>query len=374
MPTIPFLDLKAINQRYKAALEAAFYRVFDSGWYILGQEVLSFEESFAAYCGVRHCIGVANGLDALAQIFRAYKILGVMKEGDEVIVPANTYIATILAVSHNRLVPVPVEPDIRTYNIDPRRIEAAVTPRTRAVLPVHLYGRAADMPLILEIARRHDLKVVEDAAQAHGAIYDGKRAGSLADAAGFSFYPGKNLGALGDGGAVTTDNDDLAETIRVLRNYGSEKKYHNRYKGVNSRLDELQAAFLLEKLKNLDEDNSRRREIACYYHENILNPDIVLPTQDSRLSIKNLEHVWHLFVVRTPSRDRLQKYLADQGIQTMIHYPVAPHLQPAYSEWNNHELPVTEKIHGEVLSLPISPVMTDEQAGQVVEAVNGYKP
>jgi dTDP-4-amino-4,6-dideoxygalactose transaminase len=391
--TIPFLDLQAINAGYRNDLIAAATRVIDSGWYVLGREVKAFEEEFAAYCGVKHCIGVANGLDALALILWAYKILGVMKEGDEVIVPANTYIATILAVSHNRLIPVPVEPDIRTYNIDPQRIAAVITPRTRAILPVHLYGQAADMTPMMDIARRHNLKVIEDAAQAHGAIYNGKRAGSLGHAAGFSFYPGKNLGALGDAGAVTTDDDDLAKTIRTLRNYGSEEKYYNLYKGVNSRLDELQAAFLREKLKTLDADNARRREIAQYYLENITNPDIVLPTLNPKPLTPNLEphtlhpepltpnlephtlspdHVFHLFVVRTADRDRLQKHLAAQGIQTLIHYPVAPHHQPAYAEWKHRKLPVTEQIHAEALSLPISPVLTAEQARFVADTVNSF--
>ncbi len=369
---IPFLDLKSINARYRKEFIETATRVIDSGWYILGNEVQSFEEEFASYCGVKHCIGVGNGLDALTLILWAYKRLGIMKEGDEVIVPANTYIATILAVSHNRLTPVPVEPNISTYNIDPQKIETAITPRTRAILPVHLYGQVADMDAILDIARRHKLKVIEDAAQAHGAVYKGKRTGALGDAAGFSFYPGKNLGALGDGGAVTTDDDRLDETIRALRNYGSEKKHHNQSKGVNSRLDELQAAFLCEKLKTLDEDNARRHQIAQYYLENITNSDIILPTQNSKLKTQNLDHIFHLFVIRTTARDHLQKYLADHGIQTMIHYPIAPHHQPAYTEWKERKLPITEQIHSEILSLPISPVMTDGQRGYLVKIIDRY--
>lgn len=386
--TIPFLDLKAINARLRQDFIAAVTRVIDSGWYILGQEVEAFEQEFAAYCGVKYCIGVGNGLDALTLILWAYKILGFMEEGDEIIVPANTYIATILSISHNRLTPISVEPDIRTYNIDPNLIEAAITSRTRAIMPVHLYGQVADMTPIMDIARRHNLKVIEDAAQAHGAIYAGKRTGSLGDAAGFSFYPGKNLGALGDGGAITTDDDELAETIRILRNYGSDKKYHNKYKGVNSRLDEIQAALLRVKLKSLDEDNNRRREIAQYYLANIANPKIILPViatdpydpdhstaqplNVSRSDALNLHHVWHLFVIRTRDRDQLQKHFSCHGIQTMIHYPITPHHQPGYAEWRNRNLPITEKVHAEILSLPISPLMTKEQVGDVVKVTNDY--
>lgn len=367
MTRVPFLDLRAINLRYKAEMEAAFRRVLESGWFILGNEVKAFEAEFATYCGVKHCIGVANGMDSLTLSLSAYKILGVMQEGDEVIVPANTYIATILAISHNQLTPVLVDPDMATYNIDPARIEEHITPRSRAILPVHLYGRVADMAPILEIGARHDLKVIEDAAQAHGAVYQGKRTGSLGDAAGFSFYPGKNLGALGDGGAITTNDDRLAESIRALRNYGSDVKYHNRFKGMNSRLDELQAAMLREKLKTLDADNARRREIARYYRDHIRNEHIVLPA-----AVHKDSHVWHLFVVRTPERDRLQAYLQENGIQTLIHYPVAPHKQAAYAEWNQRRFSSTERIHREALSLPISPVMTDAEARRVVEIVNNY--
>jgi dTDP-4-amino-4,6-dideoxygalactose transaminase len=367
MNNIPFLDLKSINLRHKTELEAAFRRVLESGQYILGKEVEAFEQEFAAYCGMRHCVGVASGLDALTLILSGYKILGIMQEGDEVIVPANTYIATILAISHNRLTPVLVEPDIRTYNIDPARIEEKITSKTRAILPVHLYGQMADMAPILDIASRCKLKVIEDAAQAQGAIYQGKRAGSLGDAAGFSFYPGKNLGALGDGGAVTTDDDRLAETIRVLRNYGADKKYRNKYKGLNSRLDEVQAALLSVKLKTLDADNARRREIARYYFENIKNDKIILP------EIKKEEgHVFHLFVIRSPERDKLHAHLQEHGVDTLIHYPIAPHKQEAYAEWNHQEFPITERIHSEVLSLPISPAMTEGEVEDTVTVINNY--
>ena len=367
MNMIPFLDLKEINCRYRDTYERVFRRVLESGWFILGNEVKEFENEFATYCGVRHCIGVANGLDALTLILKAYEILGVLSEGDEVIVPVNTYIATILAITNARLTPVLVEPDISTYNIAPKKIEEKVTLRTRAILPVHLYGQCADMEPILEIARKHNLKIIEDAAQAHGAVYHGKKTGSLGDAAGFSFYPGKNLGALGDGGAITTDDGELAKILGAVRNYGSEVKYLNLYKGVNSRLDELQAAILREKLKTLDADNARRRQIARYYRENIQNDRIVLPEVESEEN-----HVFHLFVIRTPERDRLQKYLTGHGVQTLIHYPIAPHKQGAYNEWNHLELPITEKIHAEVLSLPISPVMTEREAQRVVGEINNF--
>lgn len=365
----PFLDLKSVNFSHYSGLENAFDRTLAGGWYILGNEVHAFEEEFAAYCGVPHCIGVANGLDALVLILRAYKLLGDLQEGDEVLVPANTYIATILAISRNSLAPVLVEPDPLTFNIDPRRIEEKITPRTRAILPVHLYGQAADMEPICKIAGRYGLKVIEDAAQAHGALYGGRRTGSLGDAAGFSFYPGKNLGALGDGGAVTTRDDKLAETIRVLRNYGSQVKYQNLFKGVNSRLDEIHAAMLREKLKSLDADNDRRRHIARIYRAGIQNPAITLPQVQDETA-----HVWHLFVVRTSQRDALQQHLTERGVQTLIHYPTPPHKQDAYREWNRLNLPITEKIHAEVLSLPISPVMTEEEAQGVVEAVNTFNP
>ena len=367
MNTVPFLNLKEINYRHLDAFENALRRVVENGWFILGKEVKAFEEDFAEYCGTRHCIGVASGLDALTLILEAYKIQGVLSEGDEVIVPANTYIATILAVSHARLKPILVEPDINTYNIDPKEIKKKITPRTRAIIPVHLYGQVVEMEPIWEIARKHRLKVVEDAAQAHGAVYKGNKAGALGDAAGFSFYPGKNLGALGDGGAVTTGDDELATIIRAYRNYGSEVKYVNLYKGVNSRLDELQAAFLREKLKTLDADNNRRKQIGKYYREHIKNGSIVLPVVSNEES-----HVFHLYVIRTSDRNQLQKYLQTRGVNTLIHYPIPSNRQAAYKEWNNTIYPLTEKIQSEVLSLPISPVVIDKEMEHVVETINTY--
>lgn len=377
---IKFLDLQNINLLHQQEIEGAILSTFRSGWYILGEAVERFEKNFAAYCGVKHCIGVSNGLDALTLILRAYIELGIIKKGDEVIVPANTYIATILSISQNKLVPVLVEPDLTTYNINPALIEEKITNKTKAIMPVHLYGQCADMDAINAIAKKYNLLVIEDAAQAQGASYIsnstltlGKRTGSLGDAAGFSFYPGKNLGALGDAGAITTNDNKLAETVRALRNYGSLKKYYNLFKGYNNRLDEMQAAVLDVKLKYLDEENQRRREIAQYYCDNIKNDKIILPIQNLKFKIQNyLEHVWHLFVIRTKERDKLQKYLADNGIQTVIHYPVPPHKQLAYKEWNDLNFPITEKIHNEVLSLPISPVMTDDEVQYVVERVNKY--
>jgi len=367
MKKIHFLDLKEINNRHAKAMERAFDRVLKSGWFILGKEVEAFEKEFAEYCGTNHCIGVANGLDALRLILESYKILEVLDEGDEVIVPANTFIATVLAVTNARLKPVLVEPDLCTYNIDPDKIEQSLTGRTRAIIPVHLYGRVAEMERIRKIARKHNLKVIEDAAQAHGAVYQGEKTGSLGDAAGFSFYPGKNLGALGDGGAVTTDDEKLAKIIRAFRNYGSDIKYVNIFKGVNSRLDELQAAFLREKLKTLDADNYHRQHIARYYQEHINNKTVVLPDV-----VNDRSHVYHLFVVWTPVRDRMQRYLQRKGIQTIIHYPIAPHKQIAYRELNETTYPVTEKIHSGVLSLPISPVMKITEMQRVVEFVNAF--
>lgn len=360
---IRFLDLHRVNERFRGEMEEAFRRVLDRGWYLQGEENERFSTDFARFCGVRHAVGVANGLDALRLIVKAYGI----GPGDEVIVPANTFIATLLAVSENGAVPVPVEPNPRTFCIDPGRIEEAITPRTRAIVAVHLYGQAADMAPICEIARRHGLKVIEDAAQAHGALYRGRRTGSLGDAAGFSFYPGKNLGALGDAGAVTTDDEELYARVKALGNYGSDRKYHHVYKGVNSRLDELQAAFLDIKLRALDADNERRREISRAYRSGIANPRIVLPAVADEQS-----HVWHLFVVRCDDRASLVRHLEERGIQTNVHYPTPPHLQGAYAEWKDRSYPVTEAIHREVLSLPISPVMADDEVVQVIEAVNGW--
>jgi dTDP-4-amino-4,6-dideoxygalactose transaminase len=365
MKQVPFLDLKAIYLELKEELDAAYQRVMESSWYILGTEVEAFEQEFADYCGVKHCIGVGNGLDALHLILRAMDI----GPGDEVIVPANTYIATWLAVSYAGATPVPVEPDEQTYNIDPNRIEETITPRTRAILPVHLYGQPADMDPILDIAKRHNLKVIEDAAQAHGARYKGKKTGGLGDAAGFSFYPGKNLGALGDGGAVTTNDDELAKRVRVLRNYGSRVKYDHEVKGFNSRLDELQAAFLRVKQRKLDEWNERRKIIADIYLKGLAEiPGLVLPYVPDWA-----EPVWHLFVIQTIKRDQLQKYLAEQGIQTLIHYPVPPHKQGAYEELKHLPLPISERLHKEVLSLPISPVVTAKDIGYIMTAVKSFK-
>lgn len=365
---IKFLDLYKINQYHKSELLEAFERVLDSGWYIMGKELINFELEFAKYTDVKHCIGVANGLDALILIIRAYKELGIFKEGDEIIVPSNTYIASILAISANNLVPVLVEPDIDSYNIDPVRIEAAVTSKTVAILPVHLYGQLCDMKSISKIALAHGLKVIEDCAQAHGAVDAlGKKAGSFGNAAGFSFYPGKNLGALGDAGAITTDDDELASTIKALLNYGSHVKYHNRYKGVNSRLDELQAALLSVKLKSLDEETRIKTQIAIRFINEIKNPKVTLP------KVPELNaHVWHLFVVRSSNREAFQKYLADNGIQTVIHYPIPPHLQEAYKEWNDLKYPISEKIHSEVLSLPLSAVLTPDEVDFIIEVVNKW--
>lgn len=360
--SVPFLDLKTPNLNLVNELEAAFRRVVESGWYILGQEVEAFEAEFAAYCGTRHCIGVGNGLDALHLILRAYGI----GAGDEVIVPSNTYIATWLAASYAGARPVPVEPIEATYNIDPQRILDAITPRTKAIIVVHLYGQPADMDAINAIARQHGLKVIEDAAQAHGARYKGIRTGNLADAAGFSFYPGKNLGALGDGGAITTNDDVLAAQIRMLRNYGSQVKYHNEVKGFNSRLDELQAAILRVKLKYLDEWNSQRSRLAAIYLEKLAESGLILPVVPSWA-----EPVWHLFVIRAAQRDSLQKDLGNAGVGTMIHYPIPPHLQQAYAEegYREGDFPIAEKIHHEVLSLPMFPHLGDLEMEKISSAV-----
>ena len=370
---IKFLDLQKINLSYQEEIERALSNVYSSGWYILGESVKKFEDNFANFCDVANCIGVGNGLEALILILKGYKELGLIKDGDEIIVPANTFIASILSISHSNLVPVFVEPDINTFNIDPKKIEEKISERTKAIMVVHLYGQIADIGSIKNIARRYNLKIIEDSAQSHGAIYKGKRAGNLGDAAGFSFYPGKNLGALGDGGAVTTIDDELAKVVKALRNYGSYEKYYNIYKGYNSRLDEIQAAVLNVKLKYLDEENQRRREIAQYYTENIKNDKIILPIQDSNIKIKNyLNHVWHLYVLRTSERDKLQKYLNENGIQTVIHYPVAPFKQEAYKEYGKFIYPVTEKLQNEVLSLPMSPRLLDIEVEKVVNIINKF--
>ncbi len=365
---IPFLDLKAINAQYRNELVDACTRVIDSGWYIGGSELEQFEQQFANYCGTKYAIGVANGLDALILTLRAWKELGKLKDGDEVIVPSNTYIASILAISANNLTPILVEPCENSFNIDPKEIETAITSKTKAILPVHLYGQLADMPAIMDIAKRHELLVLEDSAQAHGASLDGKRAGSWGDASGFSFYPGKNLGALGDAGAITTSDEELANTLRALRNYGSHEKYKNLFQGVNSRLDEIQAAMLNVKLSHLDVEIFHRRKVANAYLEGINNKAIRLPIKE-----QDSAHVWHVFVIRCERRDELQKYLAENGVQTLIHYPVPPHQQSAYKEWNERSYPISENIHAEVLSLPIGPTISIEDIKKIINAVNEFK-
>jgi dTDP-4-amino-4,6-dideoxygalactose transaminase len=365
---IKFLDLKAINALYEPELSQAVQRVVESGWYLLGEEVKSFEDEYASFIGVRHCIGVANGLDALRLILRAYIELGAMKEGDEIIVPANTYIASILAITDNRLKPVLVEPDIYTYNIDPFRVEEKITERTKGIMIVHLYGQNALHPEIQQLVDKYNLKLIEDNAQAQGCYYEDKRTGSLGHAAGHSFYPGKNLGALGDAGAVTTNSDELADVVRALGNYGSREKYVNDYQGLNSRLDEIQATVLRVKLHRLDADNQKRREIAEHYCKNITNQLIILP----KMPANQQSHVWHLFVIRHKDRDKLQKYLIENGIQTLIHYPIPPHKQLIYKKLKRLSLPVTEKIHNEVLSIPISSSITDKEINSVVRIINQF--
>jgi dTDP-4-amino-4,6-dideoxygalactose transaminase len=374
---ITFLDLKKINAQYQEELKEACARVIDSGWYILGNEVTEFEKEFATYCETEHCLGVANGLDALVLILRAYIELGVMQKGDEVIVPSNTYIASILAISENGLIPVLVEPDINTFNLDPKLIEQAITVKTKAILTVHLYGQVTAMDEINAISKNHNLKVIEDCAQAHGALYQGKesegkehkgkKVGSLGDAAGFSFYPGKNLGALGDAGAVTTNDSKLAKTIAALRNYGSHEKYKNLYKGMNSRLDEMQAAMLRVKLRHLDKETKARQAVAQAYLQGINNPLIELPVVTDVNA-----HVWHLFVIKTTQREQLVKYLADNGVQTLVHYPIPPHQQAAYQEWEDESFPVSEQIHEQVLSLPVSSVISSGEVDLVIRLVNGF--
>jgi dTDP-4-amino-4,6-dideoxygalactose transaminase len=387
---IDFLDLQATHEPYAGELREAVGQVVDSGWYLFGEEVDAFESAFSKYNGVDHTVGVASGLDALRIILRAYKELGEMSEGDEVIVPANTYIASILGITDNNLTPVLVEPDPRSYNIDPTRVEEHITERTSAVMIVHLYGQNAYSDEIGRLCEKYDLKLIEDAAQAHGAYYKGQRVGSLGDAAGFSFYPGKNLGALGDAGAICTDDDELAECCRTLANYGSQEKYKNKYQGYNSRLDEIQAAALRVKLKYLNQQNQARREIAQQYLETIHHPDVALPTvydfgedtpggngatplDPTVTPVTDVDsHVWHLFVVRHPDRDALRQYLEENGVDTIIHYPIPPHEQEAYSEWEDQSLPITERIHEEVLSLPMGPHLSEKEAATVSELVNQY--
>ncbi len=369
---IKFLDIKAINDSFEPELSTAIKQTIGSGWYLLGNETKAFEEEYANFIGTKHCIGVANGLDALRLILKAYITMGAMTEGDEVIVPANTYIASILAITDNRLKPVLVEPDIKTYNIDPGKIEEKITSKTKAIMLVHLYGKNAMNKEIKDLVNKYQLKLIEDNAQAAGCYYKNRRTGSLGDAAGHSFYPGKNLGALGDGGAVTTNNDELATTIRALANYGSAQKYVCNYKGLNSRLDEIQAAALRIKLKRLDKDNQRRREIAAFFCNNIKQKNISLPAEKGETIQDDQSHVWHLFVIRHPERDKLQKFLEQHGIQTLIHYPIPPHKQQAYSEWNNLSFPITEKIHMEELSLPMSCILNTNEIRLITEVLNNF--
>ncbi|MFA6871592.1 MAG: DegT/DnrJ/EryC1/StrS family aminotransferase [Bacteroidaceae bacterium] len=365
---IKYLDLKRVNEAYEPALSVAVEKVVRSGWYLLGEQVQSFEKQFAQFCGVSHCVGVGNGLDALRLIFRAYCEMGRMQKGDEVIVPANTYIASILAVSDNGLQPVLCEPDEATLLMDAKRIEALITPATKAIMVVHLYGRAMEMQPINELAQRYGLKVIEDAAQAHGARYNGACVGALGDAAGFSFYPGKNLGALGDGGAVTTNDTELVQVIRALANYGSEKKYVNSYQGLNSRLDEIQAAVLNCKLPFLLPEHKRRVALAKRYLAEIKQPLVQLPI------VTDFEgHVFHIFPIRCTRRDELQLFLRQKGVETLIHYPIPPHQQAAYPHWNNLSLPITTAIHQTELSLPLYPAMLDVEVDAVVAAINAFQ-
>ena len=362
-PTISFLDLKRINAPHQERINRAIKRVVRSGWYVLGKELETFERKFADYCGVTYCLGVANGLDALTLILKAYNF----PPGSEVIVSANTFIASVLAITNAGLQPVLVEPDLHTYLIDPERVQMAINSRTKAILPVHLYGKCCAMEPIEALARQYGLKVIEDAAQAHGATFKNRKAGNLGDAAGFSFYPSKNLGALGDAGAITTQDAELAQTLRALRNYGSHEKYKNLFKGVNSRLDEIQAAMLRIKLSKLELETQHRRAVAAIYMQNIRHPAVQLPQVASPE-----QHVWHLFVVRTGQRTALQQHLAAQGIQTLIHYPIPPHQQQAYAEWNAQSYPLTEAMHQEVLSLPMGPTLSEADALQVAAAVNEF--
>ena len=362
---VKFLDLQKITQKYSIEIHEAVSRVIDSGWYLQGQENEKFEANYSTYIGTKYAIGCANGLDALIWIFRAYIEMGVMKVGDEVIVPANTYIASILAISENGLKPVLVEPDLNTYQIDDKRIGEAITSKTRAILIVHLYGQCAYTEKIGDLCKKYNLKLIEDNAQAHGCLYNGKKTGSLGDAAGHSFYPGKNLGAFGDAGAVTTNDQELAKVIRAIANYGSTKKYVFKYIGRNSRLDEIQAAVLNVKLKYLDEDVAIRKEVAKYYIDNVRNPKIIVPIVNDWDS-----HAFHIFPIRCTQRDELQKYLADNGVQTIIHYPIPPHKQECYKEWNNLSFPITEQIHNEELSLPMSSVILKKEQKIVIDLLN----
>ncbi|MEO8933947.1 MAG: DegT/DnrJ/EryC1/StrS family aminotransferase [Xanthomarina sp.] len=365
---IKFLDLKAINARYEDAFQESFKQFLEKGHYILGEEIADFETNFANYCGTKHAVGVSNGLDALTLIFEAYIQLDILHEGDEVLVPANTYIASILSVIHSKLKPVFVEPDLASYNLDPYEIEKHITNKTKAILVVHLYGQLADMDAINQLAKKHNLLVIEDAAQAHGAENNqGIRAGNLGHAAAFSFYPSKNLGALGDAGAVTTNNEELAAVIKELRNYGSKEKYVNSRLGFNNRLDPIQAGFLNIKLPDLDADNEKRRRIAKRYLNEIKNPKITLPFYDGS---KN--HVFHVFVIRVENRELLMKYLLDHNVETLIHYPIPPHKQKALKMYSELHLPITETIHRSVLSIPISPIMTETDVSKIITLLNNY--
>ena len=365
---IHFLNLKKINQPFEVAFQKKMKQFLDGGWYILGNEVKQFETDFASYCGTKQCIGVGNGLDALVLIFKAYIHLGKLEKGDEVIVPANTYIASVLAILQADLVPVLVEPRLETYNINPEEIEAKITSKTKAILPAHLYGQLCEMKVINEIAQKHNLLVIDDAAQAHGSQFsENEKAGNLSNAAAFSFYPGKNLGALGDGGAITTNDDVLANVLFSMRNYGSKVKYENEIIGVNSRLDELQAAFLNIKLKQLDSENEFRRSMAKRYLSEIKNEKVIMPSWDL-----SQNHVFHLFVIRTSNRLELQNFLKENGIETMIHYPIPPHKQKALSNWNNLSFPITEKIHDEVLSIPLNSGLKASEIQHIITILNQY--
>lgn len=365
---ISFLDLHKINLLHQSEMEAKLLEVYRSGWYILGKEVEAFEKEMKSYIQTNHFMGVSNGLDALRLIFRAYLELGEMQPGDEIIVPANTYIASILAITDNQLVPILTEPNPVTFNLDLETIESKITSRTKAILLVHLYGRACYDPALEKLSEKHHLKIIEDNAQAIGAYWGERKTGNLGDAAGFSFYPGKNLGALGDGGGVCCKDAKLADTIRALANYGSKEKYINEFKGYNARLDEIQAGVLRIKLRYLDEENAQRRIIAMRYSSEITHPKITLPT----LPENPAEHVWHLFVIRCADRDGLQKYLLEKGIETLIHYPIPPHQQLAYTELKETRLPITEKLHQQVLSLPISPVLSEDEVSIIVNAINNF--
>ncbi|EHZ2845095.1 DegT/DnrJ/EryC1/StrS family aminotransferase [Vibrio vulnificus] len=364
---IEFLSLKKNNAYYADELKSACSRVIDSGWYIDGEELKSFENEFSEYCGIKHTIGVANGLDALSLTLKAWKILGLISDGDEVIVPSNTFIASILAISESGLIPILVEPNLESYNLDVEKVESAITDKTKVILPVHLYGLACDMPKICQLAEQYNLLILEDCAQAHGAIIYGRKVGSWGNAGAFSFYPGKNLGALGDAGAIVTDCDELARVLRALRSYGSLEKYNHKYKGVNSRLDEIQAAMLRVKLNYLDKDTNRRREIANKYCRGIINNKVLLPVW-----VDDRTHSFHLFVIRCSERSEFIKFMTDNGVQVSVHYPIAPHKQSAYDEMNSLSLPISELLHREVISLPIDPRLTDTQVERVIDIVNKY--